>query len=91
MMVYLCFLIFLKIACAKFCTSDIHVRDRLKLMDLHSRLPLPLVALACGLPYASLQSFRPFLTGMPLPSAYTYVNKSEDLLTGFTYRELVLH
>lgn len=37
-------------------------------------LPLPLVALACGLPYASLQPFRQFLAKSPLPSACTFVN-----------------
>ncbi len=47
-----------------------------RLMDLHSRLPLPLVALACGSPYASLQPFRPRLAATPLPSASIYVNKS---------------
>jgi hypothetical protein len=46
------------------------------LIALHSGLPLPLVALACGSPYASLQPFRPSLTETPLPSASIYVNKS---------------
>ena len=62
-----------------------------QLIALHSRLPLPLVALACGSPYASLQPFRPRLAATPLPSANTYVNKSKDLLTGFTYRGLTPH
>ena len=31
------------------------------------------------------------LTKTPLPSANTYVNKSKDLLTGFTYRGLSPH
>ena len=62
-----------------------------KLIALHLGLPLPLVALACGSPYASLQSFRPRLAATPLPSANTYVNKSKDLLTGFTYRGLTPH
>jgi hypothetical protein len=56
-----------------------------KLIALHSGLPLPLVALACGSPYASLQPFRPFLTETPLPSANTFVNVL-NTLTGFTYR-----
>ncbi len=45
-----------------------------RLITLHSGLPLPLVVLACGSPYASLQPFRPFLTETPLPSANTFVN-----------------
>ena len=47
-----------------------------RLIALHSRLPLPLVALACGSPYASLQPFRPRLAAIPLPSAIIYANKS---------------
>jgi hypothetical protein len=63
-----------------------------KLIALHSGLPLPLVALACGSPYASLQPFRPFLTETPLPSANTFVNVLKTLtLTGFTYRGLSPH
>jgi hypothetical protein len=61
-----------------------------KLIALHSGLPLPLVALACGSPYASLQPFRPFLTETPLPSANTFVNML-NTLTGFTYRGLSPH
>jgi hypothetical protein len=60
-----------------------------KLIALHSGLPLALVPLSCGSPYASLQPFRPFLTEMPLPSANTFVNVLKTLtLTGFTYRGL---
>jgi hypothetical protein len=59
---------------------------------LHSGLPLPLVPLASGSPYASLQPFRPFLTETPLPSANTFVNVLKTLtLTGFTYRGLSPH
>jgi hypothetical protein len=61
-----------------------------KLIALHSGLPLPLVALALGSPYASLQPFRPFLTETPLPSANTFVNVL-NTLTGFTYRGLAPH
>ena len=61
-----------------------------RLIALHSRLPLPLVALACGSPHASLQPFRPFLTETPLPSTNTFVNILKTL-TGFTYRELPCH
>jgi len=63
-----------------------------QLIALHSGLPLPLVVLACGSPYASLQPFRPFLTETPLPSANTFVNVLKTLtLTGFTYRGLSPH
>jgi hypothetical protein len=63
-----------------------------KLIALHSGLPLPLVPLASGSPYASLQPFRPFLTETPLPSANTFVNVLKTLtLTGFTYRGLSPH
>ena len=63
-----------------------------RLIALHSGLPLPLVTLACGSPYASLQPFRPFLTETPLPSANTFVNVLKTLiLTGFTYRGLPPH
>jgi hypothetical protein len=61
-----------------------------RLIALHSGLPLPLVALACGSPYALLQPFRPFLTETPLPSANTFV-KMFNTLTGFTYRGLPPH
>ena len=37
-------------------------------------LPLPLVALACGSPYASLRPFSQFPAKSPLPSACTFVN-----------------
>jgi hypothetical protein len=63
-----------------------------KLIALHSGLPLPLVALAFGSPYASLQTFRPFLTETPLPSANTFVNLLKILtLIGFTHRGLLPH
>ena len=62
-----------------------------RLTALHSGLPLPLVSLACGSPYTSLQPFRPRLAATPLPSANTCANKSKDLLTGFTHRGLSPH
>jgi len=63
-----------------------------RLIALRSGLPLPLVVLACGSPYASLQPFRPFLTETPLPSANTFVNVLKTLtLTEFTYRGLSPH
>ena len=49
---------------------------------MHSGLSLPLVTLACGSPYASLQPFRPFLKETPLPSSNTFVSVLKAL-TGF--------
>ena len=61
-----------------------------RLIALHSGLPLPLVTLACGSPYASLQPFRRSLAVPPLPSANTFVNVL-NTLTGFMYRGLPPH
>jgi hypothetical protein len=59
-----------------------------KLIALHLGLPPPLVPLALGSPYASLQPFRPFLAETPSPLANTFVNVLKTLtLTGLTYRE----
>jgi hypothetical protein len=61
-----------------------------RLIALRSGLPLPLVALACGSPCASLQPFRPFLTETPLPSANVYIRVSRRWI-GFTHRGLSPH
>ncbi len=61
-----------------------------RLIALHSGLPLPLVTLARGSPYASLQPFGRSLTVPPLPSANTFVNVLKTL-TGFTYSGLSPH
>jgi len=58
---------------------------------MHSGLSLPLVTLACGSPYASLQPFRPFLTETPLPSSNTFVNDEKRLVPiGMSYNNRIL-
>ena len=60
-----------------------------RLIVLHSGLPLPPVALACGSTFALLKPFRPSLAEMPLPSSNVYA--IVNTMTGFTHRGLPPH